>query len=312
MKAWQFVEVGQPLTLRDVPQPTAGPDDVLIDVRAAGLCHSDVSFLDGNLSSLLPFSPITLGHEIAGMVCEVGSAVTGFAIGDRVGVPAAIEGPGTSLDGGFAAKVRVPARLVVPVPDGVPWEQAAAATDAGLTSYNAVAGTGGVGAGMIVGVIGLGGLGALGTQTAIALGASVYAAEVNEAAHEYARELGVAGVSSSLRDFPDQSFDVVLDFVGLAATTNDAIEVVRDRGRVVRVGLAQARGEVNLSAITLKALQVLGSQAGSKEDCSAVLDLVAQGRLRSRITTIGFDEIGTGVERLTTGGVVGRLVALFD
>jgi propanol-preferring alcohol dehydrogenase len=312
MRAWQFLEVGRPLTLNDVPEPAAGPGEIVIDVKAAGLCHSDVSFLDGNLSSLLPFAPITLGHEIAGLVSAVGAGVTEFTVGDRVGVPAAIEGPGTSLNGGFAARVAVPARLVIAVPDGIAWEQAAAATDAGMTSYNAVVGTGGVSAGMTVGIIGLGGLGSLGTQTALAQGASVFVAEVNAETHEYARELGVSGVSASIRDFPKESFDVILDFVGLAVTTNDAIETARDRGRVVRVGLAQERGEVNLNAIALKALQVLGSQAGSKEDCSAVLDLVAQQRLASRVTTIGFDEIGDGVQRLTRGGVVGRLVALLD
>jgi alcohol dehydrogenase, propanol-preferring len=138
MKAWQFTEIGAPLTLREVADPQPAPDGIVIDTRAAGLCHSDVSFLDGTLTPLLPFAPITLGHEIAGVVSAVGSNVTGFTLGDRVGVPAAIEGPGTSSDGGFAPRVAVQAHLVVHVPDSVPWQQAAAATDARPISTDTV------------------------------------------------------------------------------------------------------------------------------------------------------------------------------
>ncbi len=77
MLAWQFTEVGPPLTLRGVPDPTPAADGIAIDTMAAGLCHSDVSFLDGTLTSLLPFAPITLGHEIAGVVSAVGPEVNG-------------------------------------------------------------------------------------------------------------------------------------------------------------------------------------------------------------------------------------------
>lgn len=310
MKAWRFTRIDAPLTLSDVTDPVATDNEIVIDVKAAGLCHSDVSFLDGTLSSLLPFAPITLGHEIAGVVSSVGEQVTDFAVGDKVGVPAAIEGPGTSLDGGFAERVVVPARLVVHVPDIVPFEQAAAATDAGLTSYHAVVVRGGVRAGMKVGIIGLGGLGSLGAQTAKAQGAEVYVAETNESVHDYARELGVTAVAHDISDFQDRQLDVIIDFAGYGTTTAAAIETVKTRGRVVQVGLARAMGNISLQDLTLRSLDLVGSQAGTKEDCVAVLDLVAQGALTSRITRIEFDEIGEGVERLKRGDVIGRLVAV--
>lgn len=309
MKAWQFTEIGTPLTLREVPDPQPAPDGIVINTKAAGLCHSDVSFVDGTLTPLLPFAPITLGHEIAGVVSAVGPNVSGFTIGDRVGVPAAIEGPGTSSDGGFAPRVAVPAHLVVHVPDSVPWEQAAAATDAGLTSYHAVMVRGQVQAGMKVGVIGLGGLGSLGAQIALANGAQVYVAEVNEDVHSYARELGVHGISTGIDSFADEQLDVIIDFAGFGTTTAAAIETVRIRGRVVQVGLARPMGTINLNELTLKSLDLVGSQAGTKEDCSAVLELIAAGRLASRITTIPFEEIGEGIQRLERGEVIGRLVA---
>ncbi|WP_224760660.1 MULTISPECIES: zinc-binding dehydrogenase [unclassified Salinibacterium] len=310
MQAWQFVEVGSPLTLNEVEAPTPAANEVVVDVKAAGLCHSDVGFLDGTLTPLLPFRPITLGHEIAGIVSAVGSDVADFKVGDKVAIPAAIEGPGTEKNGGFATQVVVLERLVVPVPESVPFDQAAAATDAGMTSYHAVMVQGRVTAGSKVGIIGLGGLGMMGAQAALAAGADVYVAEINEKVHQVARDLGATGVSTDIRDFSDQGLDVVIDFAGFGTTTDAAVETVRRGGRVVQVGLGVARGEINLQQLTLNEVELVGSQAGTKEDCIAVLDLVAAGKLSSRVTTISFDEIGEGIGKLERGEVIGRLVAV--
>ena len=113
MKAWQFVSEDHPLELREVPEPTPGSDELVIEVAAAGICHSDVGFLDGTLSGLLPHRPITLGHEIAGMVLSVGARVDRFAVGDRVCIPCDIPTPGTSMDGGFAERVLTDRKSVV-------------------------------------------------------------------------------------------------------------------------------------------------------------------------------------------------------
>ncbi len=102
---------------------------------------------------------------------------------------------------------------------------------------------------------------------------------------------------------------MIIDFAGFGTTTAAAIETVRNRGRVVQVGLARPMGTISLNKLTLKALDLVGSQAGTKEDCSAVLQLIADGKLTSRITTISFEEIGEGIDRLERGEVIGRLVA---
>jgi propanol-preferring alcohol dehydrogenase len=311
MRAWQFTEVGAPLTLTEVPTPEPADDEIRIQVRAAGLCHSDVGFIDGTLTPLLPFRPITLGHEIAGTVSAVGAAVTQFTVGQKVVVPAAIEGPGTSKDGGFADEVVVLERLVVPLPEGVPFDQAAAATDAGLTSYHAVATQGRVTDGARVGIIGFGGLGSLGAQAALALDASVVVAEKNDKVHQFARDLGVEHVVSDVAELEGMGLDVVLDFAGFGSTIDGAMRALRRGGRIVLVGLGEARGEIDLQALTLNEIEVVGSQAGTKEDCAAVLDLVRDRKLASRITEIGFDDIGDGIDRLEKGQVIGRLVALF-
>lgn len=312
MKAWQFVDDGQPLTLNDVNEPTAGPDEVVIDVKAAGLCHSDVGFLDGTLTSVLAFRPMTLGHEVAGVISEVGPNVTNFSIGDRVAIAAKVEGIAGSHHGGYAAKVVSATEWVVPIPDGVPWNQAAAATDAGMTSYNAVMDRGQVRAGMKVGVIGLGGLGSLGAQIANAAGASVYVAEINEAVHEFARNLdGVAGVSTTIHDFAAEGLDVIIDFAGTGTTTADAVEAVKDGGRVVLVGLAVAEGTIPLLTLVLKSVDLVGSQTGNPEHVAAVLEMIAAGKVVSRISDIDFDSIKDGLDRLARHEVTGRLVAVY-
>lgn len=310
MKAWQFVEAGKPLTLNDVPEPVAGRGEVVVAVKAAGICHSDTGYIDGTLTSVLGFHPITLGHEIAGTIFAVSDDVTAFSIGDRVVIPAKVEGAGTSINGGFASHVVSPAEFVIPLPDGIDWDQAAAATDAGMTSYHAVIVQGGVTAGTKVGIIGLGGLGSLGAQAALAVGAVVYVAEKNLEVHDFARSLGVTEVAPDIADFTDRGLDVIVDFAGFGTTTAGAILAVKRGGRVVQVGLGVAEGTLPLLQLVLKQVELVGSLAGSNEDCAAVLDLIAAGRMSSRLTDVTFDEIGEGLSRLERGEVIGRLIAV--
>ncbi|MDF2442086.1 MAG: alcohol dehydrogenase, propanol-preferring [Subtercola sp.] len=309
MRAWQMTDVGRPLELREVPDPVAGAGEVIIRLQASGLCHSDVGFVDGTLAPLLPFLPITLGHEIVGTIESLGSGVQGFAVGDRVGVPADIDTPGTASDGGFADLVAARSELLVPIPDEVPFDQAATASCAGRTAYHALASVGEVRPGMKVGIIGLGGLGALGAQIGLALGATVYAAEINESLHDRFRALGLAGVSTDIRDFRDEQLDLIVDFAGFGtATTGAALEAVRNRGRVVVVGLAVARGEIDINDLVLRSLELVGSQGGTKEDYVDILELMRSGTVSSVIEHIGFEQIGDGIERLERGGLVARLV----
>lgn len=300
------------MALNDVPDPLLEPDGVIVDVKAAGLCHSDVGYLDGTLTYALAFRPITLGHEIAGVVSAIGSQVSQFRVGDRVVIPAKVEGPGTSLNGGFAPRVAAPAAFVVPLPDGVEWDQAAAATDAGLTSYHAVIGQGGVSAGSKVGIIGFGGLGSVGAQIALAVGATVVVAEKSERAQVFARSLGITEIGVDIAEFADRDLDVIIDFAGFGTTTAGAIEAIRPGGKVVQVGMGVRDGVIPLVLLAVKQVELIGSLAGSNSDCAEVLELVRAGTVTSRLTHVRFDEIGDGIARLEHGEVTGRLVALFD
>lgn len=157
MKGWQFNNTNKPLELVEKQNPKATPGTVIIDVQASGLCHSDVATLrDPGWLNILAKVPIILAHEIAGVISEVGEGVTDYKVGDKVGacpVDKDALGPGNGRDGGYSNKVLVPACDLVKMPEGVTFAQAAAGTDAGMTSYHAMFNKGGAKPGMKVGVI---------------------------------------------------------------------------------------------------------------------------------------------------------------
>lgn len=312
MQGWQYVGDHKPITLNDVPEPVPGPGEVLVDVRAVGICHTDIGFLDGSISRQLAYSPITLGHEIAGVVSALGDEVPAFGVGDRVAVLASPAGPGTASNGGFQPRIAVRADLLVPVPDDVSWEQAAVSTDAGATSYHALMVRGRACAGDKIGIIGLGGLGSLALQIAVGIGADVHVAERNESLFDYARELGAKEVEVDLRRFKDIGLNLICDFAGYGTTTAAAVEVAAEHGRIVQVGLGRSHGEIDLVTLTLNQLELLGSVGGTTSDNAEVLALMSAGKVVARTTEVGFDSIADSVARLARGDVVGRLVVTYD
>lgn len=309
MQAWHFVGVGKPLERVELPDPVADNGEVVVDIRASGLCHSDVGFMDGTITSLLAHIPIILGHEIAGVVSQVGADVTDIRVGQRIGIPALVQSPGTARDGGFAEKVAVAADQCVALPDGVPFEQAAPAMDAARTAYRGVVTKGLVTADMSVGIIGFGGLGVYAVQIAKARGAKVYVAEVNKEAWPLARELGATDVAEDIRAFANFDLDVIVDFAGFD-TANSAIEAVRHGGRIVQVGLGSEMATISAQNVTMKEITYVGSTNGERHEAEAVLEMMAQGSIRSNILPITFDEIPASLEKLHHGGVRGRFVAL--
>ncbi|MBD7958412.1 zinc-binding dehydrogenase [Microbacterium sp. Sa4CUA7] len=315
MKAWQFTGTHEPLVLNEVPDPTPAPGEVVLKMTAAGLCHSDVGVLeDEGWLSMLAKLPITLGHENAGVVEAVGDGVTDYAVGDRVAVcPTTAAGaPGYGFDGGFAEKMAVAAEALVPIPDEVDDVYGAAATDAGMTSYAAVITNGGVKAGDTVGIIGLGGLGQIGARVAVLAGATVYVAEIDESAWPLAEQIGAAGVAASIADFEGVAFDVIVDFAGFGTTTAQAVDAIRRDGTVVVVGMGRLEATISTKSLILNQCNLRGSNGGSKEDIAGVYEYMKTGQLKPETTTIRFDEIAEGLERLHRGEVKGRLVATFD
>lgn len=311
MRAWQFTTVNEPLASVELADPQPGPDDIVVETGAVGLCHSDIGFMNGTITSLLGHVPIVLGHEIVGTVTAVGSDVTEFVIGDRIGIPATTDGPGTAMDGGYAQKVRVPADLPVKLPDGLSFRDAAPATCSGRTAYRAVHSAGQVESGMKVGIIGFGGLGFFGVQIALAAGATVYVSELNESRWPLATELGVKAVSKDIRDFESEELDLIIDFAGTEGTLGSAIDAIRHGGRIVEVGLGAETASVSIPNITMKEVRIVGASNGTKEEAAAILALFADGSVRPHTEEIAFDAIPEGLHRLETGQADARLIAVY-
>lgn len=317
MRGWLFSGTNKPLELIEKEEPKAIPGQIVIDVKAAGLCHSDVAALqDPGWMPLFPNGPVIMGHEFAGVVIEVGEGVTNFKMGDRVGAnPMNRETKvtaGYTYDGGYAEKVRVPADQCVIIPEGVSFEEGAASTDAGITSYRALFSIGQAKEGSKVGIVGVGGLGQFALQMALIKGCEVVATDVTPEARQLAKELGAHKVYDSILDMKEAECDVIVDFAGFGQTTADAIEAVRPQGTVVIVGMGKLESNVNTYSMITKEVKLLGSNGGSVEDLQGVYDCFATGKMNPQLVTIPFEDIDKGLEKLKNHEVKGRLVAVFE
>lgn len=317
MRAWQYVGQGRPIQCNEVDEPTPGPTQVIVDVNAAGLCHSDLMYMErGDVS--MPYLPMTQGHENAGVISALGSQVEGFAVGDVVGVcPSGVQPPtGMFTPGGFAAKLAADYRDLARVPAGLDLSLAALATDAGMTSYHAMIKVGGAKAGMKVGVIGFGGLGQIGARVAVLAGAEVHVAETKSDVWPIAMAAGVTDCVSDAAEWGSQdlnpmlggSFDLVVDYAGFD-TTQKALNAVKRGGKVVQVGLGQPTFTIFTPTILARSIE--GSLGGTVEDIEELYDLMLKDELRPAYEEISFDAIGEGLERLKHNQVTGRLVARF-
>lgn len=305
MRAWRLTTRGEPLELVDLRDPAPGPGEVVLRTMAAGLCLTDVHIANGSL----PFGPlpVVLGHEVAGVITETGPDVTEFQVGDRVAVRTGPDGPGVAYDGGFGTVVRTQADRLVTIPDGVTYEQAAVATDAGLTSYHALHDKGNIQPGMKVGIISIGGLGSFGVQIAATAGAEVTAVVRKKALATTALELGAATVVQSIDDVRD--LDLIVDFVGSSETVRGSVLGVRHSGRVVVVGGQDESASIPIAVMLMNNVEIVGSNAGTNDELRQVLAMIADGSLKPLLTRIGFGEIPDSLDRLSKGGVAGRLVA---
>ena len=311
MKAWLFTGAHEPLQLIEREAPRAGPGEVVVEVRASGLCHSDVGRMDGTLTPYMPKKPpIILGHEVAGVVAEIGDGLSDWMIGDRVVASGTIDFcPGRNADGGYATHCVLPACCLIRLPKAVSFVQGDAATDAGQTSHSALMKAGQLRKGQRVGIVGLGGLGMTAARMAVIYGAEVYAAEPRHEAWAVAKAQGVVTVVENVLKLAPFGLDLIIDFAGFGDTTAGAISAVRPYGLVVQVGLGRTQATISTMALVGRSITLRGSGGGEPHDTAAVLGFMEKGALTIEVSTIGFNEIPEGLERLARGGVVGRIVA---
>ena len=315
MKAWRFYGTDKPLVFEEVPEPHAGPGEVVVDVKAAGVCHSDVSALDDPGWMPMFFRiPMTLGHENAGVISQVGEGMEQWKVGDRVGLsPMMPDGDAIGYgkwDGGYGPKLRATDANLVHLPDEVSFELGAMATDAGLTAYHALVARGGATKGMKVGIIGLGGLGYVGARVAVLMGCEVYGAEIAPETQKLAGEIGLTDVADSIDKFSD--LDLVVDYAGFGTTTATALTVLKEFGTLVQVGMGRLESTINTYPLIINQLNIRGSKSGTKEDLAALYDLMRSGQLNPPMNLIKQADVPDALDKLRKGGVVGRFIAVYD
>jgi 2-desacetyl-2-hydroxyethyl bacteriochlorophyllide A dehydrogenase len=274
----------------DVPTPQAGAGQVRIKVGAAGVCLSDVHFLEGILSpGYLEGDLVTLGHEVAGTIDQVGAGVATSTVGDRVVVIAGernanqqITTMGFDYDGGWAEYVVTQAELVAKIPDSLAFEQAAIIPDAVSTPWAAITSTGHVVAGEKVAVFGVGGLGIHAVQLLKIIGAFVIAIDPREDARANALERGAdcAFAPDDAQLKKHRGLNAAFDFAGVSPVRKQALSMLGEQGRLVIVGIANEPIVIpNDMAFTYMRTQIMGHYGSEAQHVRELIELAASGRL---------------------------------
>lgn len=311
MKAVRLVAPGAPLEMHDVPVPVPGPHDVLVRVRAAGICHSDAHYRAGVSPTR---TPVTLGHEIAATVERAGEAVFHFGAGERVcvhylatcGACAHCRGDheqfcgtgqmlGKHRDGGFAEFVLLPAVNLLPLPAGVSFAHGAVMMCSSATALHALR-QARLTAGDTVAVFGVGGLGASAVQLARALGAAaVYAVDLAPAKLALAAAFGAVPVDAMAGDAAEQiraltagrGVDVAVELIGRPAVMRQAVRALAPRGRAALAGITDQPLELSpYHELINREAEVIGVSDHLRSELPELLALAARGALDlSRIVT---------------------------
>lgn len=329
MRAERFYADSRTVTVESVPIPEPGPGEVLVKVAFCGICHSDLSLINGTFPAQRPV--VTQGHEASGTIAKLGTGVTGWAEGDRVVVAAgrpclacancrrgdianclAIRLMAFAYDGAWAEYTVAQAVGLTRVPDNVPLEQAAILADAVSTPYGAVVRTGKVAIGESVGVWGVGGVGTHIVQLARLVGAvPIVAVDIKPEVRDRALELG-ADYALDARDenlgeriaeiTGGRKLDVAFDAVGLKTTFEQALDCITVGGRLVGVGMsaeAPSVGPTSMFGLTQK--QVLGHLGYQNVDIETLATLVSRRRLdisRSISEIVSLEDVKVGIEKL--------------
>jgi 2-desacetyl-2-hydroxyethyl bacteriochlorophyllide A dehydrogenase len=327
------------LALDEVDVPRPGPDEVLVQVTANGLCHTDVTYYEAQIPESLQRYPLILGHEAAGTVVALGSEVEHLNVGDSVLLPP-VYGCGEcdyctvgldnlcrksimlggTRDGAYARYIALPAQFAFTMNPEVELERACVAADAVSTVYYALRERVQMQPGDSVAVFGVGGLGLAALNVARALGAStLYAVDIRDESLEAAGRLGAETVNSSgqekiykqLKKMSGDGIRIALDCVGLGTTIAEAFNTVTKGGEVAVIGFT-------LDNVTLRAGSFMGLQkrVGGSWGCPTrlfpqVVDLVESGQLDldvlvSRVYEL--EDIEQAFKDLEGGKIVGRAV----
>jgi NAD+-dependent secondary alcohol dehydrogenase Adh1 len=341
MKAARLFEYDSPLRVVDIDPPKLlDGNSVIVRVKGAGVCHTDLHIIEGVWrEKVSPSLPLTLGHENAGVVEEVGEAVSGlFKKGDpvilhpriscgfcracRSGEDMHCESgfrfPGLTMDGGFAELMVTSARCLIRA-DGLDLAEIAPLADAGLTAMRAVKKAVPLAyPGAYVAVVGVGGVGHIAIQLLKHMtNANIIAIDVHPDKLKLAEQLKADYVVDAKKDAVNQVMEitkgkgvnVAIDFVGTKETHLNCFRMLRSAGKLVFVGYG---GTLEIKSIDMIAgeLTVEGSLVGNYIELVDLIELAKQGKVRVIVSKYKLEEVGEVLERLKKGEIVGRAVLL--
>jgi alcohol dehydrogenase, propanol-preferring len=316
-----------PLTYTTVPDPQPKPDQVLIKVKACGVCYSNLHMIEGELKQFgVPAKlPIIPGHEVTGVIAEVGDLAKSVEVGDRVGVQVLWNTDGTCefclsgrenlclkrqttgevVDGGYAEYMVAPAGFVHHLPDNLGFEDSASLFCPGITGYHAVK-RANVRFGQKIAVIGIGGVGHMTLQFAKLAGAETIAVDTSEAKLKLAQDIGAdhAVIADELDEYIVKTGrpDVVLVHAPSQRAVEQALRVVK-RGGTVLMGVCG-----NAPVSFPEENSIVGSVIGTRQEMNETLKLASQGKVRVDYTSYKLRDAESVLTKLKKGEVVGRAV----
>ncbi len=326
-----------PLERTTIERRAVGAHDVLIDIKFAGICHSDIHQVnEGWGQAIFPMVP---GHEIAGVVVEVGSEVTRHAVGDRVGVGCMVDSCrecdnclrgfeqyctggntmtyngvdkfGEVTYGGYSKQVVVDENYVLRIPEGLPLDVAAPLLCAGITVYSPLRHWG-VAPGKKVAVVGLGGLGHMGVKIAAALGAEVTVLSQSLRKKDDGLKLGAQDfrATSDPATFTELAgtFDVILSTVSAPLDFGAYLGLLKTDGAIVNVGAPEEPISLNLFGLIGGRKTLAGSMIGGIAETQEMLDFCAEHGLGAEIELINADQINVAYDRVQSSDVRYRFV----
>ena len=340
------MEPEKPLVISDVQTPTPKDVEVLVKVKAVGVCHSDLHLWEGGYDTGDGFMkvtdrgvkfPVIPGHEIVGTVTEIGSSVQGINVGDnvlvypwigcgicsacRVGNDNLCDAPrslGVFQNGGYAEYVLVPHFKFLAVVSGMDLEAAASLACSGLTAYTAIKKSNASSQHNMV-IFGAGGLGLMGVQIARAItNANIIVVDIDDAKLQTAKELGADhGVNSKDPDATqkilalcnNKGADCVIDFVNAPPTVKMGLAVIRKRGIMTLVGLFGGSIEIPLVSIPLKSITIQGAYTGNYNDMVELLNLAKRGVINPLVSKrYALADANTALEDLKARKILGRAI----
>lgn len=328
----------KPLEPYDFQRRDVGAQDVLIDIQYCGICHSDIHQVREEWGTAL--FPMVPGHEIVGVVKAIGSAVTQYQVGDKVGVGCIVDScrqcencqdaleqfcdlgmvptyngkerkTGMITQGGYSNQIVVDENYVLRIPESLPFAACAPLLCAGITLYSPLKHWQ-AGPGKKVAILGLGGLGHMGVKIAHAMGAEVTVLSHTSTKEQEAKRMGADHFydTSDFQTFKKLAkyFDLIINTVSANIPWNQYLQLLKRDGTLVIVGIPEEQIPINAMALVDRRRRLAGSLIGGIKETQEMLDFCAQHQISSEIEMIGIDQVNRAYERVLKSDVRYRFV----